>query len=231
MYAVGSLLQVFKSRKYRIRSMVERMLNGKRPLVIWGTGVIDTTPLHLPRLEILAVRGPLTAKALDLKRNVAFGDPGLLVSDILPTPAKNGKVGIVPHYVDKAHPVIEAAAKDDRFVIINVEDDWKNTVSHISQCDLILSSSLHGLIVADAYGIPNQWLELSQNVIGAGFKFQDYADGVGRKAMGAVKVSGLEDIDIAVGMAQMAGAALSAAQLSSIKSDLKSVLKAHYRRH
>lgn len=65
MYAVGSLLQVFKSRKYRIRSMVERMLNGKRPLVIWGTGVIDTTPLHLPRLEILAVRGPLTAKAVE----------------------------------------------------------------------------------------------------------------------------------------------------------------------
>lgn len=228
MYAIGSLLQIFKKRKHHIKYTVLRALKGKRPLVIWGTGVIDNIPLYLPQAKILAVRGPHTAKALSLKTNVPFGDPGLLVSDIIAAPTKIGKIGVVPHYVDKAHPVVAEAAKEDRFVIIDVEDDWQNTATHIAQCDVILSSSLHGLIVADAYGIPNQWLEFSKNVIGGGFKFRDYADGIGRAAMTPVEVSDLKDIDTAIGMAETAGVFLGTAQLTSLKYDLKHVLQAHY---
>jgi hypothetical protein len=229
MYGVGSLLQIFKSRKRQVKYTALRMLNGNKPLVLWGTGIIEGIPLYLPRVKVLALRGPYTAKALDIKTVVAFGDPGLLVSDILAAPAKSGKIGIVPHYVDKSHPVLTVAAKDDRFVIIDVEDNWENAVSHIAQCDLILSSSLHGLIVADAYGIPNQWLEFSNKVAGAGFKFRDYAEGVGRAAMKRVEVSGLEDIYRAVGMAKTTGASLGAAQLACLKNDLKGVLQAHYK--
>lgn len=228
MYAIGSLLQIFMSRKRQIKYTALRTLKGKKPLVIWGTGVIDNIPLFLPWAKVLAVRGPLTAKALGLKTLVPFGDPGLLVSDFLAEPAKIGKIGIVPHYTDKAHPVLAEAAKDDRFVIIDVEDEWENTVSHIAQCDLVLSSSLHGLIVADAYGIPNQWLEFSQKVIGAGFKFRDYADGVGRIAIKRIEVSNFKDIITAVGMAENVGVSLGTAQLASLKDDLKSVLQNHF---
>ena len=230
-YAVGSLLQVFHKRTRKIKSKFFRKLNGKQPLVIWGTGVIDDIQLDLPSLKVLAVRGPHTAYALGLKTEVAFGDPGLLISDILPAPAKLQKIGIVPHYVDKEHPVVAAAAKDERFVIIDVEDDWQNTVRHISQCDLILSSSLHGLIVADSYGIPNQWLGFSNNVVGGAFKFHDYADGIGRTNMTRVEVHKIEDIDIAVSMAESFGASLSQVQISSLKNDLKQVLRAHYKNY
>lgn len=228
MYGIGSLLQLFKKRKHQVKSTVLRALKGKKPLVIWGTGAIDNNPIYLPRAKVLAIRGPHTAKALALKATVPFGDPGLLVSDILTMPSKIGKIGIVPHYVDKAHPIVAEAAKEDRFVIIDVEDDWENTATRIAQCDVILSSSLHGLIVADSYGIPNQWLEFSKNVIGAGFKFRDYADGIGRISMIPIQLSELKDIDTAIGMAETAGRSLGATQLISLKYDLKHVLRAHY---
>ena len=49
----------------------------------------------------------------------------------------------------------------------------------IDKCDFILSSSLHGIIVADSFNIPNAWIYLTDKVIGKGFKFHDYFSAIG----------------------------------------------------
>ena len=50
----------------------------------------------------------------------------------------------------------------------------------ICQCEMTASSSLHGLIVSDAYHVPNVWICLNSETGGGEFKFKDYYAGVQR---------------------------------------------------
>ncbi|TRO83356.1 polysaccharide pyruvyl transferase family protein [Desulfuromonas acetexigens] len=146
--------------------------------IILGTGLIDDTKASLKYAKFVSVRGELSKKNLELPLSTPTGDMGLLAGRLLRSRLvkKEYSVGIVPHFVDKNNPwltekKIELGASG---CIIDVQNSAKNVISCISKCDLIVSSSLHGIIVADALGIPNVWIELSDKVIGTGFKFDDY---------------------------------------------------------
>jgi len=64
--------------------------------------------------------------------------------------------------------------------IINVFDPVEEVIKQIQKCDYILSSSMHGLIVADSFLIPNSRLLLSKGII-SDFKFDDYYSAFGIK--------------------------------------------------
>jgi pyruvyltransferase len=79
---------------------------------------------------------------------------------------------MVPHYVD-----YERASELARSVgirVIDVRQLPEDFISELLSCDYILSSSLHGLILADAYNVPNLWIKISDRIIGGNFKYQDY---------------------------------------------------------
>lgn len=145
---------------------------------ILGSGLISDTTLRIPNAKIAAVRGELTKKNLDLPQQTNTGDLGLLAPKLIKhhTIAKKYEVGLVPHYVDKMHPFINQCQTyyGDSLLLIDVQDSAENVTRNISQCNLIVSSSLHGIIVADSLNIPNIWIKLSSDVIGDGYKFHDY---------------------------------------------------------
>jgi len=146
--------------------------------IILGTGLISDTKASLEYANFAAVRGELTKKNLGLSNQVPTGDLGLLANRLITNNPVNKKysVGLIPHFVDNSHPWI-SKIKDvlgDSCCIINVQDNAKNVIEQVAQCELIISSSLHGIIISDALNIKNVWVELSDMVIGSGFKFWDY---------------------------------------------------------
>ncbi|NHM21143.1 polysaccharide pyruvyl transferase family protein [Tritonibacter mobilis] len=201
---LGSILQLLCSRKQAVRSLAYRAINLRRLRpVVWGSGttgmdasgtmaLTDFVPWHL---DVRALRGPATERMLRVRCN-AFGDPALLASKIWPTPSyKTHRIGIIPHYTDMASPELEQVKS--RFPdakIISVENHVDQVVREIASCELILSSSLHGLIVSDSFGIPNYRLVLGGKLTGGDFKFLDYADGIGRPDISPVSLEGDEKL-------------------------------------
>lgn len=187
---IGSILQLLCSRKKAVRSLAYRAINLRRLRpVVWGSGttgvdasgklpLTDFVPWHL---DIRAVRGPETERKLGIQCGV-FGDPALLASKFWPRPSiKMRRIGIVPHYADMGSPEMERVKfhfPDAK--IISVEGEVEQVVNEITSCEIVLSSSLHGLIIADSYGIPNYRLVLGDRLTGGDFKFRDYSRGVGR---------------------------------------------------
>ena len=149
--------------------------------IVWGAGYIseNSKVVEVPK-AIYAVRGPKTCRRLHeqgITCPEVFGDPALLYPRYYkPKVQKKYKLGIVPHYVDKC-----LAKEYEDVLIVDVQGSVNKVVNQILSCKYIASSSLHGLIVADAYGIPSTWIEYSKRVVGRGFKFWDYFSSVGRK--------------------------------------------------
>ncbi len=85
-------------------------------------------------------------------------------------------MGIIPHYVDKNNPLLDRFRDTEDIIVLDVQDygSFNSFINKICSCQFIASSSLHGLIISDAYGIPNVWVQFSKNIIGGRFKFEDY---------------------------------------------------------
>jgi pyruvyltransferase len=143
---------------------------------VWGSGFIrDGRGLVSPNLVFHAVRGKLSRERIDTPV-AALGDPALLLPLVV-NPQSRGKkyqLGIIPHYVDAASEKLQRFRGCAQVKIINVFDPIPRIVDAINACQMIVSSSLHGLIVCDAYGVPNFWIRLSGDLVGGDYKFRDY---------------------------------------------------------
>ena len=151
---------------------------------VWGSGFIkENETISEGPHNIHAVRGPLTRKALldsGIPCPEVYGDPALLLPKFFnPDIPKIHDVGVIPHYVEKNHPWVENLRNQAGVNVIDIESGLEEFVRQVKSCRVIASSSLHGLICADAYGIPNVWIKLTDDVIGGDFKFRDYRLSIG----------------------------------------------------
>ncbi len=153
--------------------------------VIWGSGIngkISNKKDYLfSQLDIRAVRGPLTRHYLMYELGIPcpeiYGDPALLIPYLFPEFKKKENPSldylIIPHYADMKY-----FPKTKYQNVIYPTEPWDRIINKIVDSKFVISSSLHGIIVAEAFGIPAKLLRVSETE--KIFKFHDYYYGTGR---------------------------------------------------
>ncbi len=146
---------------------------------VCGAGRLkENSTVNLTHATVLALRGPLSARGI--KGNFALGDPGLLADELVGPQEKQWDLGIVPHWKDHelAPRFAHMIQLPSTIKVINPRHEPLIVVSQIGACKRIVTSSLHGMITADAFGIPRR-VEICPALLnateGGDFKFRDYS--------------------------------------------------------
>ena len=179
----GISLNDYVEKKKHLLTIGSGAVKSYQNMTIWGSGVERELPQLVRkffqrswyrRLDIRAVRGPLSRNylmRLGHKCPEVYGDPAILMSLIYGGISKERKydVSIIPQLVTER----DIRKKYPKAHIISMNtNDYKGVIDQIVQSKLIISSSLHGLILADVYGIPSVWFRGLRKDID--FKYLDY---------------------------------------------------------
>ncbi|QGP79587.1 polysaccharide pyruvyl transferase family protein [Sphingobium sp. CAP-1] len=152
---------------------------------VWGTGTPRMTDPLSPDATYHAVRGPLTRQLVLESGGQAptiYGDAAMLLPLIKAPAPQRHRLGLIRHYTHVDQPLVVA---DDVLEINLVRvgyDDMEAFIDEVTSCEAIISTSLHGLIVAHAYGVPTRRAIFSASgtqIPGDGTKFSDHYQAFG----------------------------------------------------
>jgi hypothetical protein len=140
--------------------------------VVAGAGKIHADSPFLPsrRTRVKGLRGPLTARGIP--GTYAIGDPGLLARDLLDElPPKRHALGLIQHWSDDELLPKFAHLKP---AAMPADSDPLEMIRFIASCRKIVTSSLHGCIVADSLAIPRRIEPMRLSRTDSWYKFVDY---------------------------------------------------------
>ena len=173
--------------------------------IVWGSGLMNNLSVpvatrlrSLSEVSVRAVRGKLTRAELILKLGwdvpEVYGDPALLLPRFFPVVrrgADRNKIAVLPHYVHVNH---FKHMGSESLNIVDVQDGMERVIRQIASASVCISTSLHGLIIAQAYGVPWVWVRVTDNQLGGDtFKFRDFFSTLDSSAVSSLDVA-KEDI-------------------------------------
>lgn len=142
---------------------------------VWGSGIMLKNDC-VNGGEFRAVRGILSQKRLvelGYDPPKIIGDPALLLPLIYrPKIDKKYFLGVIPHKWDYKEIAIFLKGQDG-VLLIDLSDSVEQVIDKINSCERVISTSLHGIIVSHAYGIPALWFKKGY-IGGDNVKFEDY---------------------------------------------------------
>lgn len=190
----GLSLDGYVEKKKHLLTVGSGAVKSYQNMTVWGSGVERELPQWFRRffqrswfrkLDIRAVRGPLTRDYLTKLGHqcpAVYGDPAILMPLIYNEDGEKSwggqkyDVSIIPQLVTEEG--IREKYPDAHIISMNT-DGYKGVIDQIVQSKLIISSSLHGIILADAYGVPSVWYRgLGKDI---DFKYRDYYGSTGRE--------------------------------------------------
>ena len=143
---------------------------------VWGAGFANASDRLAHCKDLRAVRGPHSLQIIESQgyRAASIGDPAFIMPRLYnPQIDKKYKLGVIPHWIDYYTGMLRFRDCPDT-LIIDILRKPEEVIDAVLQCEKCISSSLHGWMIANAYGIPCMWVKLSDRLCGDGFKFRDY---------------------------------------------------------
>lgn len=166
--------------------------------IVWGSGIIDKQQ-PIAKADFRAVRGPQTRKfllGLDYECPKVYGDPALLLPKFYnPEIEKKYKLGVIPHYHDFLIAKELFNNDPDILVVDLMTLDVEEVTRQIMSCKKTISSSLHGIIVSQAYNIPSVWVKFSNKLFGDGVKYLDYFESIAIKPYDPIFLTSERKVD------------------------------------
>lgn len=150
----------------------------RRTCLIWGSGFIckpGNKARVLPPREIYCLRGPISgdiAAKLGWESLERYGDPTLLLPDLWPlSRSKTQTPLVIPHILFTQNSL----RRLDSPIICPPWQPVEAMVKRILAANVVISSSLHGLVLAEAYRVPWLWLRIKNDPRKGGeLKFWDF---------------------------------------------------------
>jgi succinoglycan biosynthesis protein ExoV len=162
-----------------IGTALDRNLPSARITIVFGTGAGHTTPrpdisTQLSRWRVYGVRGPLTARALNLDKRTAMTDPAILLTTLAEFKGLDRRgVIFIPHWKSVRYGDWKRVCKNLGIEFVDPCQDSKLVVRCIASAEKVIAESMHAAIVADAFRIP--WIPVALSREISPFKWVDWA--------------------------------------------------------
>ncbi len=150
---------------------------------VWGSGLMHPDlglGTAIPE-NIHLLRGKKSYEALlkaGLKLDdMPLGDPLSLAPKLLGikrTDHTTRRIGVMAHYADRQSSYVQKLLKHPDVIDLNVHSDPVRLVEQMATCSFVLSSCLHGIILANALDVPSNWIKTDTKFAGGGFEFSDW---------------------------------------------------------
>lgn len=181
-YSIPYTFQRSKDKDYNAICIGSILRHAKDNVHVFGSGFMSRKNKASPNAIYHWVRGPESRKMLlqqGIKCPEVYGDPAMIMPLMHNECKKEYDIGIIPH-VDHYKEIKEKFPNEN--VIRLHTNNALDVVDEITKCRKIISSSLHGIIVAHAYNIPAAWVNFGA-MKGDGIKFDDHYNSIGLEAV------------------------------------------------
>lgn len=171
---------------------------GAQDATIWGSGILNPKLLYRVKgrkLDVRAVRGPVTRALLmeyGYRVPAVYGDPAVFMSEIYQPKAekKTHYYGFVIHKDGSARfGNVENLPRSHKFIEIKTED-YRRFIDELTSVECVVSTSLHGIILAETYGVPAILMMPECDFM----KYEDWYEATGRSTYPIAE--SLSDLDV-----------------------------------
>lgn len=167
----------------------------------WGYGAVPDAQL-MGECTFYAVRGPRSAAALGLPPERGVIDPAALLP-LLPEfqgIRRAGPAIFIPHHESLHRQDWAAICRRAGVDFVSPETEARAMIRRLAAAPLVITESMHGAIIADAFGTPWQGVAIARKFFPA--KWADWGDSVGL----TLDIPDLDPVSRGIAMRLMGGA-------------------------